>query len=204
MEIFDAKRFRHGRWLRRWSWRPWPGAGWSWPHGGPASWRARRGLHLPELRRAAPSCGGSAMQPDQVPQMRHSHDPRRVRVRFSTQERRCIMPFGDRTGPLGLGRGAGRRMGYCSGFPAPGFMNRPAWGFFGGWGGRGWRHWFRATGLTGWQRAAFGWPFPGCWGPQLTPEEEIEDLKSRASFLERALDTIRKRIEELSAKSGRQ
>ncbi len=111
------------------------------------------------------------------------------------------MPFGDRTGPLGAGPRTGRRMGYCSGFPFPGFMNPGGWGFCGPGAGRGWRHWFRATGLTGWQRAAMGWPWWGWCGAAPTPEEELESLRERASFLERALENIRKRIEELSRES---
>lgn len=109
------------------------------------------------------------------------------------------MPFGDRTGPAGAGPRSGRGMGYCAGFGVPGFANRPGWGFWGR--GRGWRHWFYATGLTGWQRAAMGWPGWGCWPPAVAPEDELESLKNQAGFLERALENIRKRIEELSAKS---
>ena len=33
------------------------------------------------------------------------------------------MPGGDRTGPLGLGPMTGRAVGYCAGYPVPGFMN---------------------------------------------------------------------------------
>lgn len=33
------------------------------------------------------------------------------------------MPFGDRTGPQGLGPRTGRGAGYCSGFGMPGSMN---------------------------------------------------------------------------------
>jgi hypothetical protein len=78
------------------------------------------------------------------------------------------MPFGDGTGPMGLGPMSGRGAGFCAGFDAPGFANtmprypyyaygygqpgpmRPGWGYgFGrGFGrglgrgfGRGWRRW---------------------------------------------------------------
>jgi len=62
------------------------------------------------------------------------------------------MPFGDRTGPRGLGPMTGRRAGYCTGFGMPGFASpipRRGWFGFGWWGGRrggrgrgrGWR-WF--------------------------------------------------------------
>lgn len=114
------------------------------------------------------------------------------------------MPFGDRTGPLGTYPRSGRGAGWCSGFPGPGFLN-PGYGSYGR-GGRGWRHWFRATGLTGWQRAFCGWPAWGSWVSEPpfrapTEEQELEVLKARASWLEKALEHLRKRIEELSGKS---
>jgi len=33
------------------------------------------------------------------------------------------MPFGDGTGPRGMGPMTGRGAGFCAGFPAPGFAN---------------------------------------------------------------------------------
>jgi hypothetical protein len=50
------------------------------------------------------------------------------------------MPFGDGTGPRGLGPMTGRGAGYCAGFGMPGFYN-PMPGGYGGYGfglGRGW------------------------------------------------------------------
>lgn len=47
------------------------------------------------------------------------------------------MPRGDRTGPWGMGPRTGRRMGFCSGYPVPGYMN-PGPGYGAGFGfGRG-------------------------------------------------------------------
>lgn len=43
------------------------------------------------------------------------------------------MPFGDRTGPAGLGPMTGRAAGFCAGFPVPGYMN-PAVGRAGFYG----------------------------------------------------------------------
>ena len=34
------------------------------------------------------------------------------------------MPGGDRTGPDDLGPRTGRALGYCSGYPVPGYLNR--------------------------------------------------------------------------------
>jgi len=124
------------------------------------------------------------------------------------------MPFGDRTGPAGLGPRTGRGAGYCAGFGVPGFLNRGVgFGFFGGrgGGGRGWRNWFYATGLTGWQRAGL-WPWAGvgragfwpwCWPPYAgaPPEQEAAALKGLAERLEGALEGIRKRLEELETKA---
>jgi hypothetical protein len=72
------------------------------------------------------------------------------------------MPFGDGTGPMGLGPMTGRRAGFCAGYGVPGFANPvpgypfrygypgviPAWprrgwgrGWWGRGFGRGWRKW---------------------------------------------------------------
>jgi hypothetical protein len=125
------------------------------------------------------------------------------------------MPFGDRTGPAGLGPRTGRAAGLCAGFPVPGYLNPGpgrGFGFFGRGrgGGRGWRNWYYATGLTGWQRAA-GWPAWGAYGgfvpagaPAFAPparEQEVAALKSQAEFFQGALEGIRKRLEELEAKA---
>lgn len=85
------------------------------------------------------------------------------------------MPFGDMTGPAGLGPMTGRGAGYCAGFPYPGYMNPYLYGGRGYFGrgrprtrassvrgmGRGWRNSYRATGLPGWYRADIGLP---AWG----------------------------------------
>ena len=123
------------------------------------------------------------------------------------------MPGGDGTGPGGIGPMTGRAAGYCAGYSAPGYMNPLGGRGFGAWGrGGGWgrRNWFYATGLTGWQRAGYGYP---AWGgvppaaapavpfwPAATSEQEIDMLKRQAEYLEDALATTRKRLEELEAK----
>lgn len=67
------------------------------------------------------------------------------------------MPFGDGTGPRGLGPMTGRRAGFCAGFGRPGFTNpMPGTRFGLGWGfgrgrGRGWGRGFgRGHGWWGW------------------------------------------------------
>jgi hypothetical protein len=128
------------------------------------------------------------------------------------------MPWGDGTGPVGLGPMTGRAAGYCAGFGAPGSMNPipgrgfGAWGRGRGGGGRGWRNRFYATGLTGWQRAGLGWPgrggpwsYTAAYGAQLAPamtrEQEADFLQGQVEYLEDALEGLRKRLEELDAKS---
>lgn len=130
------------------------------------------------------------------------------------------MPGGDGTGPTGLGPMTGRAAGYCAGYPVPGYASGVGGRGFGGWGrgrggsGRGWRNQFYATGLTGWQRAAMGWPAFGGVMPPVTPyaasvapamsaEQQLDALKGQAEYFEDALDGIRKRIEELEAASSK-
>lgn len=124
------------------------------------------------------------------------------------------MPRGDRTGPMGDGPRTGRSMGYCSGYPVPGFMNPGvgygyAWatGFGRGWGrglglgrGRGWRrHWSYPYPPT-----EFYPPIPGFrnpydpWGAsEIAPEKEREILKSEAKMLREEIAQVEKRLKEL-------
>ncbi|RPI47162.1 MAG: hypothetical protein EHM56_14945 [Chloroflexi bacterium] len=96
------------------------------------------------------------------------------------------MPGGDRTGPLGLGPMSGRGAGYCGGPRARRFT-----GAAGGGAGRGWRHWFFATGLPGWMRGA-GASF-GAGAPAVRA-----DLEDHARVLQQELDATKQRLSELS------
>jgi len=128
------------------------------------------------------------------------------------------MPGGDGTGPAGMGPMTGRAAGYCAGYPVPGYINPVGGRGFWGWGrgrgrggGRGWRNQFYATGLTGWQRAATGYPafgggvpaaapYPDTFAPTISSEQQLDALKGQAEYFQDALEGIRKRIEELEAK----
>ncbi|RJP64978.1 MAG: hypothetical protein C4532_18115 [Candidatus Abyssobacteria bacterium SURF_17] len=124
------------------------------------------------------------------------------------------MPRGDGTGPAGLGPMTGRGAGYCAGFSTPGFANpvpgRGGWGrgrgrgYWGAGGGRGWRHWYYATGVPGWARAGWGFGPPAPYwppvGPSMTKDQEAELLSEQAKDFTEALEEIKKRLEELSAK----
>jgi len=123
------------------------------------------------------------------------------------------MPGGDRTGPAGMGPMTGRAAGYCAGYSVPGYMNPIGGRGIGGFGrglGGGWgrRNRFYATGLTGWQRAAMGWPafggpqaYAGPFAPAVSTEQQLDMLKGQAEYFQDALEGVRKRIEELQAKS---
>ena len=119
------------------------------------------------------------------------------------------MPRGDGTGPFGMGPLTGRQAGFCAGYQVPGFANtRWGRGFRGGTGrggGFGHRHWYRATGLTGWQRAGMGWPVDLVAGVSLqspnktTKEQQVAFLEKQASIVEQSLKEIKNRIQELKS-----
>lgn len=123
------------------------------------------------------------------------------------------MPGGNRTGPRGEGPMTGRRAGYCAGYDVPGYMNPgPGGGYGGGYGmgrgrrggffggGRGYRHWFHATGLPGWMRGrGAGWWHDAPAPPPVSREQRIEALQGEARMLEEELAGIRREIDSLAA-----
>jgi len=109
----------------------------------------------------------------------------------------------------------GRGAGFCAGYGMPGFMNpgfgrgmgpRGGRGMFGGGGGHGRRNRFWATGLTGWQRAAAGWPAYGMSAQvppyQPTAEQELAALRDQVKFMEDGVKEAQERIRELEKESG--
>ena len=135
------------------------------------------------------------------------------------------MPGGDGTGPLGLGPMTGRGAGFCGGYGVPGYMNpyggRLGLGFGRGWGGRGWRNMYYATGLPGWARAGYtpAWggyaptwgTYAPAWGAAATygaptaaaptREQEVQMLRTQAEQLKAQLDAITQRMQELEQSS---
>ena len=116
------------------------------------------------------------------------------------------MPYGDGTGPSGMGSMTGRAAGYCAGHTMPGYANRypgsPRYGRGGG-GGRGHRNWYYATGLPGWSRARMNYP---AWGgftstqpyvPEMSPEREADMLKNQAQMMQEEINSINERIKEI-------
>lgn len=117
------------------------------------------------------------------------------------------MPYGDRTGPNGMGPMTGRGMGFCTGNdrpgcyePGPGMGRGRSFGRGGGGrglggGGRGWRNMFHATGLPGWAR--FGGYGPGAAPAAPDPEAEKQALRGQADALRGQLDQIQSRLDAL-------
>jgi len=115
------------------------------------------------------------------------------------------MPFGDRTGPNGMGPMTGRAAGYCAGYGVPGSANPVGgrgrgFGFGGGGGGRGWRNRFWATGVPGW--AATGVPAAYAAPAQpapMTTENEVAALRQQADMLTQTLAGIAERLAQIEA-----
>lgn len=116
------------------------------------------------------------------------------------------MPRGDGTGPAGMGPMTGRAAGFCAGHRMPGYTNSMGGCGFAGWGrgrgGRGYRHWFWATGVPGWARPGHGYPvYAGPAAGEPAREQELEMLRSQAEHFDGALTDIRQRIEQLEAEA---
>jgi hypothetical protein len=114
------------------------------------------------------------------------------------------MPGGDRTGPMGCGPMTRRRLGLCYRARPEGSSSK-GYGSFGAFGpgrGRGWRHWYYATGLPGWARMGGG----GRWAPPSYPpqsdRDELSYLKEYTIGLEDQLNALRARMAEL-ARAGK-
>ncbi len=113
------------------------------------------------------------------------------------------MPWGDGTGPMGLGPMTGRGAGYCAGYNVPGYMN-PIPGFGRGFG----RGWGRGFG-RGWGRG-FWWR--GYYPPYYSPvyrsptfpntEDEKRYLEETIKGLEEELKNLKDRLQELSKKEA--
>jgi len=90
------------------------------------------------------------------------------------------MPFGDGTGPNGLGPKTGRGLGYCAGYNSPGFtrgMPRGGAGFRRGFGrGFGWR--FRVV-------------------PELSQTPSQDESLSEKQYLEEELRALKESIKEI-------
>ncbi len=89
---------------------------------------------------------------------------------------------------MGQGPMTGRGLGFCSGSSAPGYAKTS----FGR--GRGFRNWYRATGLTGWQRARTNY-YPG-------PQQEKEMLTGGKEAIQNQIKALEEQIKGLKERLG--
>ncbi|WP_457557071.1 DUF5320 domain-containing protein [Candidatus Harpocratesius sp.] len=114
------------------------------------------------------------------------------------------MPYGDRTGPNGLGPRTGRGLGFCNGYPQPGYANPVGYspysqrgfgrgggyGRGGGWGrsggyGRGYRHWAPIYDV-----------YPPIYPPtSISPEDQKKTYELYIQNLEKQLNDAKKHLE---------
>ena len=118
------------------------------------------------------------------------------------------MPYGDRTGPRGLGPRTGRALGYCAGYDTPGYTKGPGMGLGRGWG----RGFGRGRGI-GWGRG-MGWGRGFGWGTPIYPfygtpinvnvpvaplskEDRLSMLTQEKEYLESEMTQIKNAIEDI-------
>ncbi len=102
---------------------------------------------------------------------------------YLMRERGEIMPRGDGTGPMGMGPGTGKELGYCSGFEAPGAAAAPPRRAF----GRGRRFGSRLRGrFAPWEYPAEG------------PSDRKEWLEDRAENLREQLKAVEARLKRIT------
>jgi hypothetical protein len=127
--------------------------------------------------------------------------------RYKMEEQ--IMPRGDRTGPRGAGAMTGRGAGFCAGYDMPGYAN-PVPGFgrgMGGWaagrggGGRGWRHWYYATGMPGWMRYGTQPSAAEAAAPSPATGSRRETLETELDWLQERLNAVRGQLDDLEEQS---
>lgn len=116
------------------------------------------------------------------------------------------MPFGNGTGPAGMGPMTGRAAGYCAGYNMPGYANPFSGRGFGGRGGRGggWGRrgaWYGTPyyGVPAYGVPAYGVPAYGT--APYSPGQELDALKAQAQYLQETLEGINKKVAELEKES---
>lgn len=126
------------------------------------------------------------------------------------------MPWGDRTGPWGMGPRTGWRLGYCSGNSMPGYANpyNPRGGRW-TYGGRGWGRSFGRGRGFGRGRLRYP-PARGQYAPgpgyapyyaepdELTAEQEKSYLEELSKTLEEQLSEIKERLTDLASKKPKE
>ena len=112
------------------------------------------------------------------------------------------MPYGNGTGPDGLGPMTGRGAGYCAGYNTPGYLNpvggRRGYGAGYGRGGGFGRGYGAGYGRGGYWRGAAVAPYaPAPAAPTYSAVSEESVLKDQISFLEEQLKAAQARVAEL-------
>jgi len=135
--------------------------------------------------------------------MRDTNDKRINDLMNNNFERRITMPFGDGTGPAGMGPMTGRAAGYCAGYGVPGYAN-PGYGrgYGRGFGrGRGGGRGFGRGFGRGNRFGAFGGGYAGptFYGQPVEPsaEQELAALKQQSEYMQGEMQEITERIKEL-------
>ena len=112
------------------------------------------------------------------------------------------MPAGNKMGPEGEGPLTGKGMGYCAGYPQPGFhhpgLGYHRWARFGR--GRRFRNRYFARDFGYGYPAAPGYGFAAAVEQPPTPEEEQHILNQHASWLQEQLDAINSRLQKINKK----
>ena len=103
------------------------------------------------------------------------------------------MPRGDRTGPWGQGSRTGRGLGYCGGYPSPGFTRYAGMGWGRGYGGgRGW-------GRGGWPISRRFYPVTDYpvgdipWRP-MSSVSPLVSAEEEEKYLEETLSSFKKEM----------
>jgi hypothetical protein len=110
------------------------------------------------------------------------------------------VPFGDGTGPMGMGPMIGRGAGYCGGYGRPGFTN-PAFGPAGGYG-----YGYRGYGypgygaLYGYSATPYAPPIGVPPASVMNSEQEYDYLKNQVQIVRSQLEQIESRMRELEKK----
>ena len=103
------------------------------------------------------------------------------------------MPQGDQTGPEGRGPRTGRGLGFCNGYPVPGFMN-PSFGRGFGRGIRRDFYWIYRRGMGrgfGWRRRAFA---------PITPVEQVIPIQQEPTK-EQEKQLLQQELKEIEAET---
>ncbi len=112
------------------------------------------------------------------------------------------MPRGDRTGPAGMGSMTGRRVGFCAGYNAPGFITP---GYCGAGYGRGCgRGYGRGMGYD--RGAGRGISRMGYGPSNIIQTGKFDDkavMTDQVRFLEEELEIARKQLAEIEKADGK-